>query len=69
VVVGSTTKSCTTEARPARLCHHHILEIPPTGAGGYFGDAAWDHVGVAYRFRGIGYHITGPDSDVVGLGK
>ncbi|KAH9308068.1 hypothetical protein KI387_035979, partial [Taxus chinensis] len=66
VVVGSTAESRTTEARVARLSHHHSAEGCPTGAGGYLGDVARDYVGVADRYRGTGCHIIGPDSDVAG---
>ncbi|KAH9311889.1 hypothetical protein KI387_026924, partial [Taxus chinensis] len=69
VVVGGTTESRTTKARVARLIHHHSSEIRPTGADGYFGEPTWDHVGVAHRFKGTCYHITGPDSDTTSLGR
>ncbi|KAH9317278.1 hypothetical protein KI387_019047, partial [Taxus chinensis] len=46
-VMGGTAESRTTKARVARLSHHHGSERCPTGAGGYIGDAAWDHAGVA----------------------
>ncbi|KAH9320802.1 hypothetical protein KI387_015441, partial [Taxus chinensis] len=67
--VASTTENHTTKSRASRLSHHHGAERCPTGAGGYVGDAAWDHAGAADRYRGTGYHITGPDNDAVGVGR